>query len=169
MQRPLSTEYPPYAELYLATIAPNIDLLKQLQLQHQSSQAFLNQISQEQSQQAYQPNKWTIQQVVAHLCDSERIMAYRALRFARGDQQELQGFDHEQYAQNHQIQDFKKLCQAWAALRQANVLMFESFDPDSQIRQGRANNGANFSVRALAYMILGHEIHHLNILRQNII
>ena len=116
---------------------------------------------------AYAPGKWTIKQVVGHICDAERIFAYRALRFARGDVAPLPGFDENAWmpAARFDARPLGDLAAELDAVRRATLALLRTFDADALARRGTANN-KEISVRALAYVIAGHERHHVGILRE---
>jgi len=115
----------------------------------------------------YAPGKWSIKQVVGHLSDSERVFSYRALRFARGDTTPLPGYEENLYADigNSDIQALEALAHEFHAIRQSTMALFRSFDDDTWLRKGTASD-VDFTVRALAYQIAGHEIHHVGILQE---
>lgn len=116
---------------------------------------------------AYAPGKWTVKEGLIHLIDTERIFAYRALRFARGDKQELPGFDQDEYvpkSKGHQ-RSFSAIMKEYKSVRQASISLYKSFDEEMLSQAGTAS-GNPFSVRALGYIIAGHEIHHRNLLKE---
>lgn len=116
---------------------------------------------------SYAPKKWTVKESLLHLIDTERIFAYRALRFARGDETALPGFDQDAYvpiAKGHQ-RSFSAIIKEYKSVRQASISLYKSFDEEMLQRIGTASNNP-FSVRALGYIIAGHEIHHRNILKE---
>lgn len=114
----------------------------------------------------YAENKWTVKTILLHMIDAERIFAYRALRFARNDKTPLSGFDENEYAKadvsNRTVTD---LLIEFAAVRQATLGLFLGFDDDILLRQGTAS-GNEISVLALGFTIVGHELHHFNVLRE---
>ncbi|HEX7016051.1 MAG TPA: DinB family protein [Cyclobacteriaceae bacterium] len=121
--------------------------------------------TEEQGLYRYQPEKWTIKEVVAHVLDTERIMAYRALRFARNDQTPLAGFEEKEYAPeaNANGRDFASFRNEFKNLRRSTVDLFRSFTEEMMNRTGTANSNT-LSVQALGYIIAGHMVHHCNIL-----
>lgn len=131
--------------------------------------SFLKSIPIEKLEYRYEANKWTIKEVVSHLIDSERIFAYRALRFARKDKTPVAGFDENDYAlesvaNNRTIED---LLEEYTLVRQASIALYKTFGSDSEIlkRTGIAGGG-EVSVRALGFLIAGHEKHHCDIIRE---
>jgi hypothetical protein len=113
----------------------------------------------------YAPGKWSVREVVMHLSDVERIMAYRALRVARGDATPLPGFDENAYAplSNAEALTISALAEEWSDVRRASLSMFRHLPAEAWTRRGTAS-GAPVSVRALAWIIAGHELHHLSVL-----
>lgn len=115
----------------------------------------------------YAEGKWTIKEILGHLIDDERIYSYRALRFARNDSTELPGFDQERYAEysdanNREIND---LLDEFTLVRQSTIALFKSLDDAAFMRSGVAD-GKRVTVRALSYHIAGHELRHMNIIRE---
>lgn len=127
----------------------------------------LQAISDKQALFSYAEGKWTIKEVVGHMVDTERIMAFRSLAFARGDTHPLPGFDQDAYveAANFNERPLDDLMHEYRAVRSSTIQLFSSFTDEMLMAQGRAS-GSTFSVRALGYVIAGHEIHHLEILRE---
>ena len=114
----------------------------------------------------YAEGKWTIKEVLVHIIDDERIYAYRALRFARNDKTELPGFDQDPYAfySNANVRSIESIIEEYEAVRMSTITLFNGFSDDVMLRSGVANNN-EVTVRALGYHIAGHELHHLNILK----
>jgi hypothetical protein len=114
----------------------------------------------------YAPGKWSVKEVIGHLCDAERIFSYRALRIARGDKTPLAGFNENEYVPNGNFESRSTagLLEEFAAIRAATLIMMRSFDEAAWARRGISGE-KEISVRALAYIICGHERHHLAILR----
>ena len=115
----------------------------------------------------YAPGKWTIRDTIQHLIDTERIMAYRALRFARNDQTTLPGFDEELFGQTAHAtrRNLAELYQEYALNRQSTIALFRSFDESMLVRSGICFN-QTISVLALGFLLVGHPIHHINIIRE---
>ena len=111
--------------------------------------------------------KWTINDIIQHLIDSERVFAYRALRFSRGDETSLPGFDENFYADNAHgdNRSINDLLTEMSALRHANIMMFKSFTPEDLMRTGTAS-GYTVSVRAFGFLIIGHQNHHMKVFRE---
>ena len=164
--RPSKTEYSPTYEGSLSKV-PDGNLLEILESQIGETVDLFSGLSEEKADYRYAPGKWSIKQVVGHMTDSERIMSYRALRFARGDVTALPGYDENVYVDeaNFEKQTLAALAEELRALRMATLALFRSFDDDMWLRKGKAS-GFDFTVRALAYQIAGHEIHHVGIIRE---
>ncbi len=163
---PLNENYAAFYATYVSKVDYN-DLLLGLADFHDQTQAFLGRISAEKSAFRYQEGKWSIKEVIGHLIDAERIFTYRALCFARNDKTELPGYDENFWAANsnaHQ-RNFDDLLKEFYFVRQATIELFNSFDEQMLNNSGVAN-GNKMSVRALGFIILGHEIHHLQVLRE---
>ncbi len=115
--------------------------------------------------QVYAPNKWTIKDIIQHIIDTERVLAYRALSIARFDNVALPGFDEETYAKNTQayLRTLEDLMLEWEAVRNANVQMFSWFTKDSLFKTG-SSNGIEISALALGFTIIGHALHHIKVI-----
>lgn len=116
---------------------------------------------------SYAQGKWTIAEVLIHLMDTERIFQYRALRFARNDKTELQGFDQDSYVPESQAPNRNRndILEEFIAIRKSSIALFASLNDEMLLRSGLAS-GAKMSVRALGFVICGHQIHHFNILQE---
>ena len=129
--------------------------------------AFFKAIPKEKLNFSYAPDKWTIKEVLQHIIDTERIFAYRALRFARNDQTSLPGFEVEDYIPPAKVYErpLEKMIREYTSLRIANIALFESFDDDMLQRSGIASDN-KISVRVIGFKFIGHEIHHLRIIEE---
>lgn len=112
---------------------------------------------------AYAEGKWSVSRLMRHIVDSEWIFAYRALRFARNDKTELPGYDHDAYADQTTDESLHDLYAQFQEVRSATIGLFRSFPETTGTRSGTAN-GNLCSVRALGFIIAGHQLHHLDIL-----
>lgn len=165
LSRPAESEYKPAYAGYIGKV-PDGDLLKILAGQLESTTATLAKVPQEKEQYRYGPDKWTVTEVVGHLADAERVFAYRALRFARADEAPVPGFDENSWAQ-HAGYGRRRLADVAAefrAARQSTLALLRGLEGDAFLRSGVANNSP-ITVRALAYVIAGHERHHMQILK----
>ena len=168
MPRPDPSEYAPYYEKYIALV-PETDALKAMKSAAETEVGFLSNVSESNAAVCHPPYTWTIKQVVGHLTDSERVFGYRALRFARGDSTPLPGFDENAYAKAIRLDDIPlgDLLAEFLSLRRSHVAFFEHLSDEAWQRRGTANNAA-VTVRALAYILVGHERHHASILRKRL-
>jgi DinB family protein len=165
MIRPDSTEYNPEFGKYI-TLVPGERIVATLSSQIEETMTFLLGLSDSQGELRYAPGKWSIKEVIGHLIDSERIMSYRALRFARSDRTPLSGFEENDFVAhgNFGAVSLAELADEYRAVRKGNIYLFQHLADDTWARRGVANEN-EVSVRALAYIIAGHELHHLGIIR----
>ncbi|MBY0503645.1 MAG: DinB family protein [Bryobacteraceae bacterium] len=167
MTRPEFAESLPYHRTYIDHVEGD-DLLITLPAQSAKTLTFWRGISEEESCLRPAAERWSFKQVLNHLNDTERVFTYRALRFARGDQKELPGFEQDDYARMAAADrlSWADLIKEYAALRQATLALFRSFRPEDWLRQGIAS-GHPLSVRAAGYIVAGHELHHLKIISRD--
>ena len=165
INRPEVNEYVPYYERYVSLV-PEGNVLKALEQQLDETLALLRSIPESQADSRYAPGKWSIKELVGHLIDSERIFAYRALRFSRNDHTPLPGFEQDDYIRNAAFDKCRlsDLASEFEHMRRGNLYMFRQLDEEAWQRRGMAND-AEVSVRALAYIMAGHELHHVGILK----
>lgn len=156
---------PPFYAGYVAHVA-QLSLLDALHHSHEQLSKALQYLPEDKGIYAYAPGKWTIKEVLCHIQDAERIFAYRALRFARNDKTELPGFDEVKYApeSNAHARTLQQLVNELQRLRITTIDLFNSFTPEMLNRAGTANNNL-VSVLNLGYIIAGHEMHHLEVLK----
>ncbi|HXK01690.1 MAG TPA: DinB family protein [Verrucomicrobiae bacterium] len=164
--KPQDGEFARYYARYI-DLVPDGDVIGTLATQIHGTAATLQAISDADSLKRYAADKWSIREVVGHMIDTERIFAYRALRFARNDQTPLAGFEQDDYIgpAHFDARPWAGLIAELEAVRVSNLLLFRGFDPDAWQRQGMASNNP-ISVRAVAYVIAGHERHHMRVLRE---
>lgn len=162
---PEPTEYLPYYGKYISLV-PKADILETLEQQNNDTMRLLRDIPETRAHSRYAPGKWSIKEVVGHLIDTERVFAYRALCFSRNDKTPLPGFDQEPYIQfgNYDACLLGELADEFAHVRQSTLYLFKHMSDEAWLRTGVASD-AEVSVRALAYIIAGHELHHAHILR----
>src|SRR5215831_10775456 len=165
MNKPDPTEYAPYFEKYISLV-PEGEIVVTLGLQIDSTLGLISSLSEAQGDLRYAPGKWSVKEVIGHLIDAERIFAYRALRFARNDATPLPGFDENSFVANagFDSRSLGDLAEEFEHTRKSNIYLFKSLDGDSSLRRGVASDN-RLSVRAIAYIIAGHELHHVGILR----
>ncbi len=166
MNRPDATEYADFYANYIAKV-PGSDALSVLESQRlQMLQLFAGR-SERDGSFRYAPGKWTVKEVLGHVTDCERIYCYRALRIARGDQTPLPGFEGDDYVRSGAFGDrtLASLAEEFAAVRSASLCLFRSFKEDVWARRGTAS-GKQVTVRALAFIAAGHQMHHRIILEE---
>jgi hypothetical protein len=166
--RPESNEFAPYWNNYIKLIPVGADVLQimhdNVKLVEDVSRSF----PPERLTIPHAPGEWTIQDVLAHLVDGERVLAYRALRFARNDPTELPGFDQDVLAKwsGANLRSLEDILDERRVVRQATILLFENLDDEALARGGIASSSF-VTARALAYVIAGHDLHHLNSIHEN--
>ena len=164
--RPQPDEYAPHYERYIAKLAGN-DILAILDQQRREMLLLLSSRSEADGDRRYAPGKWSVREVVGHICDCERVFAYRALSIARGDQTALPGFDENAWAGNASwaSRHMEDLIEDYIAVRRGSISLFRNLDEAAWGRRGVANKN-EVTVRAIAYIIAAHELHHRRILEE---
>jgi hypothetical protein len=162
--RPTRDEYFECYGGYISKVEGN-DLLAALRSRLEFVEGLFSTVSEEQSMFRYADEKWSVREVLGHLLDTERIMAFRALCFARADENEIAGMEQDDYIRNADFDScsWADLTDEFLHLRRSHISMFANFPAGAWKRRGIAN-GHEVSVRALGYIIAGHEVHHTNIL-----
>lgn len=165
LSRPETTEYAEYYKNYIALVPDGLVLDFPAE-QIGEYRRLLGGVSDADGIAPTAPGKWSIKQILGHICDTERVMSYRALRFARGDQTELPGFEQDDYVReaNSNSRSVEDLLAEFENIRKATIALFSSLPPGADTRAGMAN-GNHLSVRALAYIAAGHAQHHYEILK----
>lgn len=165
INKPDTTEYLPYYGKYVSLV-PDGDILNVLGKQIEETVGLLNGIPESRANFRYAPDKWSIKELVGHVIDTERIFAYRALRFARNDKTPLPGYEQDDYVSNASFDSctLTDLASELKTVRQSTLFLFKHLDESAWMRRGLAND-SEASVRALAHIIAGHELHHREILR----
>ena len=164
--RPQPGEYAPYYEKYLSQIESN-DILSTLDDQRRQMLLLLSGRTEADGDLRYAPDKWSLKEVLGHINDTERIMSYRALRISRGDATPIAGFEQDDYVRNGPFSDrsLADLIEDYIAVRRATITLFRNLDEAAFARRGVANKN-DVTVRALAYIIAGHELHHRRIIEE---
>lgn len=167
IEKPEPGEYTAYTINYIKLLPDDAEVLRHLSENLQTTTDFILSLAPEKLDYVYAPGKWTIREMWLHVADSERVFAYRALCFARGEMQNLPGFEENDFAANSnaKTRDIRSILEEFAAVRRATLALFQSFDASVLTKIGTANNNPT-SVRALAYQIAGHELHHLNVIKE---
>lgn len=166
MTKPEKSEYDAYYERYISLVDEN-SLLRSLADQPTELLKLFQGMPDERGSHAYAEGKWTIKELLGHLNDGERMFAYRVLRISRGDKTAIEGFEQDGYIENahSDSRSIADLVEEFRLLRTANMFMLNNLTEQDWLRTGTAS-GLPVSVRALAYIMAGHIIHHVNILRE---
>jgi DinB superfamily len=166
MKRPEATEYAEHYGTYISKV-PGTDVLSVLESQRlQMLQLFAGRTERDGSFR-YAPGKWTVKECLGHIIDTERIFTYRALRFGRGDQTPLPGFEQDDFVRNGGFvaRPLAELAEEFGAVRSASIALFRSFDEAAWSRRGVASQ-KEVTVLALGFITAGHQIHHRMILEE---
>jgi hypothetical protein len=163
--RPESDEYAPYYEHYISLVTGD-DIMATLGEQLRETSALLSSRAEADGDFRYAPEKWSVKEVVGHLSDSERIFAYRALRISRDDQTPIEGFEQDDYVRHGGFgqRRLADVVDEFISVRKATLSLLRGLDEAAWTRRGIANKN-EVSVRALAYAMAGHELHHRTILK----
>jgi len=163
---PDSSEYAAYYGRYISLVEGS-DVVASLEEQPGETLLLLSGLTEEQGDYRYAPGKWSIKEMLGHIIDAERVFCYRALRFARNDRTPLASFEQDEYVRSGNFGDCRlsDLIEEFIAVRRATVWLFRHLSADAWMRIGIASDNP-VSVRALAYIVAGHELHHRRILQE---
>lgn len=167
MYRPIKEdEYAPYYLPYVTRVAEG-DFIDILTKQAEQTKEKLSSLTDTQARYRYAPDKWSIKEVLGHIADTERVMAYRLLSVARGETRDLPGFDENDFIKHAAFneQTLEDLIKNYEAVRQSTIHLIKSLSEEAYVRRGSANN-YSVTVRALIAIIAGHELHHLSIIEE---
>ncbi|MDQ3799249.1 MAG: DinB family protein [Acidobacteriota bacterium] len=166
MSRPEKNEYAEYYETYVSLVEET-DIVSALRNQLAEFENLFAGISEEKGAHSYAEGKWSIRELIGHLIDGERVFAYRAFRISRADRTPLAGFEQDDYIRygNFNNRALADLVEEFSLLRKANNILFKNLPAEAWSRIGTASE-AEVSVRALAYIMVGHVRHHVNILKE---
>jgi hypothetical protein len=164
--RPQPGEYAPYYDRYISEVEGE-DILATLDQQRRTMLLLLSGRDEQDGDFRYAPDKWSAKEVLGHVCDTERIFAYRALRIARADATPMEGFEQDDYVRNGAFSQrpLSDLVEDFIAVRRATLSLLRNLDEAAWSRRGVANQN-EVTVRGLAYIIAGHELHHRRILEE---
>jgi hypothetical protein len=165
MMKPEQSEFLPYYARYTDLVGAG-DVIETLETQMRETQALLRALPDTIGPHRYAPGKWSVNEMIGHVIDAERIFSIRALRFARSDSQPLPGFEQDDYVSNAAFDEYPlaELASELKAVRQSTIFLYKHLEEPAWMRRGIAS-GAEVSVRALAHIIAGHELHHRQILQ----
>lgn len=168
VQKPEAGEYAPYAIMYVDLVPDDGLVLQHLRDNLQMFKELVGTLSEEKLSTPCAEGEWTIKEIVLHVIDTERVFAYRALRFARNDTTELAGFDQDSYAaySGANARSIEDLLEELTVVRIATIALFNNFGEEVWTRSG-VSSGHNLSVRSALYQIVGHELHHVNSIKEN--
>lgn len=160
------TEFQKYIQRYLDLI-PTENWLEEMKKTGKNTASLYSFLAEDQSNFAYAEEKWTLKELLQHLIDAERIFAYRALRFARKDKTDLPGWDEETYAKHYfsTERSLQSLIDEFETVRKSSSLFFENLN-EIQLSETGVANGNEISVETIGKLIVGHTIHHLNIIEE---
>jgi hypothetical protein len=164
--RPAASEYAEYHDKYISLV-PGDDILNTLEKQWPDTAALLSARKEAEGNLRYAPGKWSVKEVLGHVIDAERVFTYRALRIARNDKTPIEGFEQDDYVKYGPFGQcsLALLVEEFKSVRLATVSLFRALDESAWLRRGVANK-YEVSVRAIAYSIAGHELHHRRILQE---
>lgn len=165
MERPLANEYAAFYKGYIDQV-PNEDIMAFLHTQKEKFVDFLKSLEGKDLSYRYAEGKWSVAEVVGHVLDTERVMAYRILRFSRNDKTPIPGFEQDDYVKNAHFnaRSLASLVEEFESMRDSNLQLIKPLTEEQSMRTGEAN-GLILSVRALVYIIAGHLEHHWSLLR----
>jgi hypothetical protein len=166
LQHPNQSEYPEYYVPYLSLV-PEGNLLQILEENLTEIEELFKGISEEDGQFRYAPNKWSIKEVLCHMADTERVMAYRLLRIGRGDQTPLAGFNEGHFVEGSQASQLpiQNILDDFVAVRKASITLIQNMPKEAWANIGQANQKET-TARAFAYIIAGHSMHHMKTLNE---
>ncbi|NCT18726.1 MAG: damage-inducible protein DinB [Flavobacteriaceae bacterium CG_4_8_14_3_um_filter_34_10] len=163
----LDNEYVAFYGNYIRFVPRNLSLLDSLQTSFLEVHSFFLEVTEEKLHYRYAEGKWTLKEMLLHIIDTERIMSYRALRFGRKDTTPLAGFEQDDYVPNScaNERNIENLLEEYSTVRMATISLFASFN-EVTLKQIGMSNGNFMSVRALGFIISGHEMHHLQVAKE---
>lgn len=166
MAVPAPSDYAPFYETYVRLVEED-DLVKALQSSLEEIAENLALITADKADHAYAEGKWTLKELLQHMIDTERVFSYRAMAFARGEQQDLPGFDENAYANTARVsaRNLAEMKEELLSLRRAVYFMFKGFSEEDLLRSGIANSN-RVTVNALGYITIGHVKHHFGVIRE---
>jgi len=164
MGRPEKTEYLAFYQPYVERVKED-ELMAALESSYNYLLEFVKTIPAEKYEHRYQEDKWTVKEVLIHMADTERVFQYRALRFSRNDKEPLQGFDEKHFIKNSNSDNitFDQAVEDLINVRKSTLSLFKMCS-DSQLMRSGVANGAMVTVRALGFIIAGHQAHHINVI-----
>lgn len=164
---PVEGRYPPYYENYYRHVSREKHILDILTAQKDEVLQLLSGLTHKQEAYSYAPGKWTVKEVIGHCVDTERIFSYRALCFARGEEQNLPGYDENTFTAGGRFNErsLGSILAEFKSLRESNLVLFNSFSEQDMLKGGMAS-GYNNAVNSIIYVLAGHLQHHVSILKE---
>ena len=164
--KPPAGEYASYYNRYISLV-PDGNIVETIEQQRRDTILLLSCRSEQDGDYRYAPDKWSVKEVLGHINDTERVFAYRALRIARNDATPMEGFEQDDYVRNAPFatSPLPDLIEDFIAVRRATVSLLRNLDETTWLRRGVANKN-EVTLRALAWTIAGHELHHRRILEE---
>src|SRR5215203_976988 len=162
-------DYPAYAEMYMKWLPDDGLILKHMEDNFYAVKHFIESLPSQKLLDRYRPDKWSIKEILVHIVDDERIFSYRALRFARNEKENLIGFDQDAYTRFAEAdkRSVDSIFEEYEAVRKSTIALFNNLPENSLDRMGHGTGSFNdATVRALVYHIGGHELHHMNIIKE---
>ncbi|WP_199137201.1 DinB family protein [Pedobacter sp. ASV12] len=164
MNRPQTQEYPEWYDKYISLVAG--DVIEILEKQVTEFSDFINSLVGK-GDYAYAPGKWTIKELIGHIIDTERIMVFRLLCFARSEKASIPGFDEDEYVAAAHFNDrsLLSLSEEFLLLRKSNLYLIKSLN-DEELAKSGTSNGNSMTVKAFVYVLAGHIMHHVNVIKE---
>jgi uncharacterized damage-inducible protein DinB len=168
LPKPMAGEYAPYTIMYIGLLPDDGLILEHLRNNLENTVRFIRLLPKGKLTTRHAEGQWTVKEILVHIIDDERIYCYRALRFARNDKTELPGFEQDEYVQysGANNRELEAIIEEFISVRNATITFFESLDVEALTRKG-VGSGNIMSVRAAAYHIAGHELYHINSIKEN--
>ena len=168
IKKPITGTYPAFMEKYVALIPDDGELVKHLEKTQKAFEEYILSLPESKHEFRYAEGKWTIKELLVHLCDAERIFIYRALRYARKDETPLPGFDENAYvpASHANKRSMKNILEEMRLLRASSIAFIKTLNEDDMKRSGVSTSGNPTTVLALINNVLGHQLHHWNVIKE---
>ena len=166
--KPLEGEYAPYTITYISQVPDDGQVLKHLANNFSRVKTLVESLDADKLTTPHEAGEWTVQEVLVHMIDTERVFAYRALRIGRGDTTPVPGFEQDDYVAPSKANErtLASILEEYEAVRQATLTLYNSFD-ESLLTNSTLTSGVSTSLRALIHITAGHELHHLESIQEN--
>jgi uncharacterized damage-inducible protein DinB len=166
MKKPEPGTYPAYYQTYIDKVQGD-DTIALMEKGLEETTGLIQSIAPDKEDHRYAEGKWSVKEVIGHIVDTERVFSYRAMCIARGEQGSLPGFEQDDYVAKGKFdkRSLSNLLEEYTGLRRSNIALFKSFDEEQASRMGTANKNP-IQVRAIIAIIVGHEQHHMQVLKE---